>query len=49
MANCVCEVYLTLAAFEAAVEDLDDTKFLGAFTYREPGTTLEKIVLVHKT
>lgn len=49
MTNCVCTVYTTLAAFETAVEALDDTKFLGAFTYREPGTTLDKIVLVAKT
>jgi|ADurb_Cas_02_Slu_FD_contig_21_516767_length_360_multi_3_in_0_out_0_2 hypothetical protein len=49
MANCVCTVYLTLAAFETAVEALDDTKFLGAFTYREAGTSVEKIVLVAKT
>ena len=49
MANCVVEVYTTLSAFETAVEALDDTKFLGSFTYRELGSTLEKIVLVRKT
>jgi len=49
MANCNVDVYLTLEAFIAAVEALDDTKYLDAFTYQEPGTTLEKIVLVSKT
>ena len=49
MARCVCTVFTTLTAFETAVELLDDTKFLGAFTFREPGTTLDKIILVAKT
>lgn len=48
MANCVCNVYTTLASFKTAVEALDDTKFLDAFTYREPGTTLDKIILISK-
>ena len=49
MASCIVNTYTTLAAFEAAIEALDDTKFLSAFTYRELGTTLEKIVVVRKT
>lgn len=49
MANCVCTVYTDLAAFHTAVELIDDTKFLGAFTYTEAGTTKQKIVLVVKT
>lgn len=49
MANCVCTIYTTLAAYEAAVEALDDTKYLGTFVYREQGTRTEKIVLVQKT
>ncbi len=46
MANCVVAVYLTVAAYKAAVEALDDTKFLGAAAVVEDGKM--KIVLTRK-
>ena len=49
MANCVSNEYLSYAAFEAAVEAVDDTKFLASFVFTEAGTGKPKIVLVTKT
>lgn len=49
MANCVCEAYSTLAAYHAAVELVDDTKFLSAFVFRDKETGLDQIVLTKKT
>jgi len=45
---CLEDTYTSSSAFHTAIEATDDTKFLGVLTFREFGTSLEKIVTITK-
>ena len=47
MTNCACDVYTTVKDLKAAIEALDDTKFLGMIVVVEDG--MHKAVVAHKT
>jgi len=46
MTNCLSDIYLTYAAFETAIELIDDTKIVAAFSTNENGK--QKYVIVKK-
>ena len=46
MTNALCDIYLDYATFHTAVETVDDTKLLAAFSTVENGRT--KYVIVKK-
>lgn len=46
MTDCVANVYTSAAAAKAALEALDDTKFLGIVSVKEEN--MPKIIVVHK-
>lgn len=45
---CLEDTYTSSANFHAAIETVDDTKFLGVLTFREFGTSLNKIIAITK-